>query len=78
MRTEKQHQETQIKKLEKIREKLFPGNGLQERYENFLPYYANYGDKWIKDLIEVCDPFTEKFILAELPPLVQVQAPSQE
>jgi bacillithiol biosynthesis cysteine-adding enzyme BshC len=32
------HEQTQ-KKLIKIRDKFFPDNGFQERYENFLPYY---------------------------------------
>jgi bacillithiol biosynthesis cysteine-adding enzyme BshC len=66
LRSEKQLQDTQIRKIHKLKEKLFPANGLQERHENFLGYYAQYGPEWISDVIEGSDPFAEKFILAEL------------
>ncbi|HUR31653.1 MAG TPA: bacillithiol biosynthesis cysteine-adding enzyme BshC [Saprospiraceae bacterium] len=64
-RAEKQQQDTQIKKVQKLKEKLFPENGLQERHENFLSFYANEGPEWIKGIIEICDPWIEKFILVE-------------
>ena len=63
IRAEKQQQETQLKRIQKLKEKLFPGGGLQERYENFLPYYAEEGDTWIRNLIRVCDPTQEQFIV---------------
>lgn len=65
LRTEKQHQETQLKKIQRLKEKLFPESGLQERHENFLSFYSVYGQQWIDELIKICDPFNEKFILAE-------------
>lgn len=66
LRAEKQLQENNLRKVQKIKEKLFPENGLQERHENFLPFYALYGPKWIDMMIELCNPFREEFILAEL------------
>lgn len=66
LRAEKQAQETNIKRVQKIKEKLFPENGLQERHDNFLPYYAQYGPGWIQDMIAVCDPMDERFTLVEL------------
>ncbi len=66
MRAEKQLQETNIKRIQKLKEKLFPENGLQERHENFLSIYAQYGATWITDLVSFCDPFVEKFMVAEL------------
>lgn len=66
LRAEKQLQETNLRKVQKIKEKLFPENSLQERHDNFLPFYARYGPQWIKDMIEVCDPLTEQFTLVEL------------
>ena len=66
LRAEKQQQETQLKKIERVREKLYPGNGLQERQENFLPYYAAQGQQWIDEIIQICDPFVEKFMIVEL------------
>jgi len=66
LRAEKQHQDTDIKRIQKLKEKLFPGNGLQERHENFLTFYSQYGDAWIASMIEICNPFNEKFTLLEL------------
>ena len=66
LRAEKQAQETNIKRVQKIKEKLFPENGLQERHDNFLPFYAQYGPGWIQDMIAVCDPMDERFTLVEL------------
>ncbi len=66
LRAEKQQQETQLKKVERVRERLYPGNGLQERQENFLPYYAAQGQEWIDEMVRICDPFVEKFIIVEL------------
>ena len=66
LRAEKQHQETDIKRIQKLKEKLFPANGLQERHENFLTFYAQYGDAWITSMIDICNPFHQKFTLLEL------------
>jgi uncharacterized protein YllA (UPF0747 family) len=66
MRAEKQLQETNIKRIQKLKEKLFPENGLQERHENFLSIYAQYGAPWIAEMIILCDPFVEKFMVVEL------------
>jgi uncharacterized protein YllA (UPF0747 family) len=66
MRAEKQMQDTNLKRIQKVREKLFPEGGLQERYENFLPYYAVHGQKWIDAIVKICDPLEEKFTVVEL------------
>jgi bacillithiol biosynthesis cysteine-adding enzyme BshC len=63
IRTEKQHQETNVKRIEKIKEKLFPQGGLQERHDNFITYYTQYGDEWITDMIRLCDPMEGKFMV---------------
>ncbi len=61
MRAEKQAQETSLNRIKKLQQKLFPDDGLQERYENFLPYYAEKGTKWIEQLIELSNPLETKF-----------------
>lgn len=66
LRTEKQQQDTHLKKIQRIKDKLFPEGGLQERHENFLSFYANYGPQWIEDVVRICDPWVEKFLLVEL------------
>jgi bacillithiol biosynthesis cysteine-adding enzyme BshC len=67
LRAEKQLQDTNIKRIQKLKEKLFPANGLQERHENFLTFYAQYGDAWIDSMISICDPMNEKFTVLEFP-----------
>jgi bacillithiol biosynthesis cysteine-adding enzyme BshC len=66
LRAEKQLQDTHIKRIQKLKEKFFPENGLQERQENFLSFYAQYGQAWIDAMIPICDPFVEKFTVVEL------------
>jgi bacillithiol biosynthesis cysteine-adding enzyme BshC len=66
LRSEKQKQEVSINQIKKISEKLFPENTLQERYENFAPYYLKYGKSFIKELKDTFDPFEFKLLIIEL------------
>lgn len=66
MRSEKQKQETGINQIKKIKEKLFPENSLQERYDNFIPYYLKLGKQFIPILKETFDPFDFELLLLEL------------
>jgi bacillithiol biosynthesis cysteine-adding enzyme BshC len=59
-RSEEQKQETGIKQLEGIIDKLFPGGALQERTDNFLNFYLN-DDEFIQKLVEFFDPFDFRF-----------------
>lgn len=52
--------ESQIQ-IERIKNKLFPSGVLQERVENFAPYYLIYGDLLIKELVENLEPLDFKF-----------------
>jgi len=38
IQNEKKHQEKTLKQIQKLRDKIYPKNGFQERYENFLQY----------------------------------------
>jgi len=66
LRTEKQTQETNLKRIQRLKEKLFPEGGLQERHENFLTFFSNYGPKWIEELITICDPWVGQFLVLEM------------
>jgi bacillithiol biosynthesis cysteine-adding enzyme BshC len=66
LRVEKQQQDTNIKRIQRLKEKLFPEGGLQERHDNFLSFYAESGPTWIDGLVEICDPWEGKFIVQEL------------
>ena len=63
MRAEKQKYEIALKQIESLKEKLFPGNGLQERYDNFLNFYVRYGRQFLETLIQHLDPLEEGFVL---------------
>jgi bacillithiol synthase len=66
MRAEKQRQETSVSQLRKIKEKLFPEGVLQERHDNFIPYYARYGSKMVRLLAGSLDPFEYKLSMLDL------------
>ncbi|MBP7184166.1 MAG: bacillithiol biosynthesis cysteine-adding enzyme BshC [Saprospiraceae bacterium] len=57
----KSKHETEIAQLKSIKEKLFPNNTLQERYENFITYYNLWGNAWIDFLVKNSNPFEKKF-----------------
>jgi bacillithiol biosynthesis cysteine-adding enzyme BshC len=56
LRAEKQRHDIAINQIRSLKDKLFPGNGLQERYDNFLTFYLRYGDDFLPMLKEHLDP----------------------
>lgn len=66
LRAEKKKFEWQAEQIRQLKERLFPGNSLQERKENFMPYYAQYGPAYFDHLLKALSPVTDKFcIIAE-------------
>lgn len=63
LKADKRNHQDAMLQIERIKEKLFPGGGLQERTENFAVLYVKYGDDLIKDLIEHFDPLAFKFTI---------------
>lgn len=57
LKAEKRKNETAINKVTRIKQKLFPGNdSLQERKDNFIPYYLKHGPEWIDAIIDQVAP----------------------
>ncbi len=52
LKAEKQKMEVQLNQIKGVLSKLFPGGGLQERYDNFIPFYLKYGDQLFDILLE--------------------------
>jgi len=50
-----------VQQISRIKEKLFPNQGLQERTDNFIPLYAKYGANFINFLIAAFEPFNPTF-----------------
>lgn len=65
VRAEKQKHEITLNQLRALKDKLFPNNGLQERNDNFIPYYLKYGNRFFEELKTHLDPFDPGFILLE-------------
>jgi len=57
----KQKSETDINQIWAIKEKLFPKNSSQERYDNFSMYYTKYGKEFIPNLVSKLTYDLEKF-----------------
>lgn len=63
MKAEKTKMDVQIKQIENINEKLYPKNGLQERYDNFIDYYMRYGDSYFEVLQNSFEPLIQEMII---------------
>jgi bacillithiol biosynthesis cysteine-adding enzyme BshC len=65
-RAEKSKYDVQIQQIRNIKEKLFPGNGLQERHDNFIPLFVRYGLGILDLFIEELNPLEEGFLVISL------------
>ena len=63
MRAEKQRHETAVNQIKALKEKFFPGNGLQERQDNVTAYYQKYGPAFIASLKAHLEPLRKAFII---------------
>ncbi len=61
LKAEKRKFEAQQRQIKKIKAALFPNESLQERVENFMPYYAKYGREFFKLLYENSSVFQQAF-----------------
>ena len=66
IRAEKKRSKTAINQIAKIKKQLFPNNALQERHYNFIPYYLEYGDNFIKTLKNNFNPLIPNFVVLNL------------
>jgi bacillithiol biosynthesis cysteine-adding enzyme BshC len=66
MRAEKQKQETSVNQIKKLKDKYLPEGVLQERYDNFIPFYLKSGKDFIKDLKDAFVPFEFEMVIVEM------------
>ena len=67
LRAEKRKFEDHQRQIQKIKETLFPGDGLQERVENFSWFYAKWGRGFIEELYKNSPALEQEFtILTEI------------
>jgi uncharacterized protein YllA (UPF0747 family) len=65
LRAEKRKYEDQQRQIHVVRNALFPLNSLQERIENFMPYYAKWGADFIAMLYQQSLALEQKFVVLE-------------
>ena len=60
---QKQKHQNTLSQISVVKAKLFPNNQLQERYENFIPFYLKYGVGFFDLLKTELKPFDHTFTL---------------
>ena len=63
IRLEKQKHENALNTISKIKHQLLPKNCLQERFDNFIPFYLKDGEKFIVMLKDNFDPLDTNFVV---------------
>ena len=66
LRAEKKKFEARQRQLHKLKAQLFPHDNLQERIENFMPFYAKWGTGFIKTLYSNSLALEQEFVVIEL------------
>jgi len=51
LKAQKAKLETEVRQLQSTLTKLFPDDGLQERYDNFIPWYLKYGMSFFDEIL---------------------------
>lgn len=62
-RAEKRNEEIMVDRLRRLKAVAFPGGGLQERVENFMPYYLQEGFELFDTIKNRIKPFDNKFLV---------------
>ena len=68
VRAEKQKQETSLNQIKKLKERFFPNNSLQERYDTLTPHYLKSGKGLIGALKRAFEPLEYKMVVLHLTP----------
>jgi len=67
LRAEKRKFTDQQRQIHTIKVKLFPKNGLQERMENFMYYYAKWGRDFIQQVYQHSLSLEQEFVILSEP-----------
>ncbi|ACU62158.1 bacillithiol biosynthesis cysteine-adding enzyme BshC [Chitinophaga pinensis] len=61
LRAEKKKFTWQSEQIRTLKSRLFPANSLQERKENFMPWYVTMGPAFFDLILEKMDPLSDQF-----------------
>lgn len=65
LRAEKRKHNTELQRIAKLKNMLFPSNSLQERVENFIEYYPVHGQSFIDTIVSSIAPLKNEFLVIE-------------
>ncbi|MEO1514296.1 MAG: bacillithiol biosynthesis cysteine-adding enzyme BshC [Bacteroidota bacterium] len=65
VRAEKQKHETALNQIRKLKDRLYPNLGLQERHDNFMELYLKYGETFFDLLLQHLNPLKKGFVVVE-------------
>jgi len=63
MRAERKKHETVQNQIAKLKQALFPLNGLQERVENFSSFHAKWGRAFIEEVLKNSLSLEQQFVV---------------
>ncbi|MBZ5855866.1 bacillithiol biosynthesis cysteine-adding enzyme BshC [Flavihumibacter profundi] len=66
LRAEKRKFSDHSRQISTIKAALFPNNNLQERVENFMPFYAKYGPEFIRTIYNISPSLDQQFIVCTI------------
>lgn len=66
LKAERKKQSTQLQRIWKLKAELFPNHALQERVDNFMPYYAQYGSGFIDMVLRHSQGLEQQFGVIEI------------
>jgi bacillithiol biosynthesis cysteine-adding enzyme BshC len=65
LRAEKRKMEVQVRRIAELKHALFPASGLQERTDNFMNGYLQYGARYTDILHDLIQPLKNEFLVIE-------------
>lgn len=65
LRAEKRVMSIQLEQVSRLKETLFPNSSLQERYDNFMPYYLEHGPAFFETILQSMEPMAGTFLMIE-------------
>lgn len=65
VRQQKKQMEGVMQQIDAVYDKLFPNNGLQERYDNFFQWRSMVGGDFLDQLLNCLSPFEKDLIILE-------------
>ncbi len=63
LRAEKRKHDTELQRIAKLKDMLFPNNNLQERVENFIEYFPLHGHDFIDTIVNNISPMKNEFLV---------------